>query len=542
MRYLLAAFALFLFVAAPAAAQLDARSRSADALFGKMAADEPGAVVIIARGGETLYSRAFGSADLEQRQRITLDTRFHVASVSKQFTALAVALLAQDGRIDLDADVRKYLPELPDFGAKIRVADLLHHTSGLRDQWDLLELSGTGIESLITQEAILGLVRAQRELNFVPQTEYRYSNTGYSLAAEVVARVSGMPFRRFVQKRIFTPLGMKSSLIYDNAAELIPGRAQSYGLSRAGVVGLRRLNFSNYGATSMFTTAADLLKWSREILHPRVFKPALIASLHEPTRLLDGTPSNYGLGMYRSKVRDHTSIMHGGSDAGFRALMASHPDQDVSMIILSNGSADVGRLHEGLVDVYLNEQRKPDPVVQPTANQLARLAGYYASGWGAGLELKVEGNDLVRAAGAPPGRATFRLDGTIEFSAPTMRLKVLGSGSGPALALKDRPISGPPVRYDRVEKVAVSRTDLMALAGRYRSPELDITYELAVADDALTLSSLQSPNPVPLTSIGRNWFDLPGARLTIVRGTDERPEAIRITTGRVRNLRFERVR
>ena len=536
-----ALWAALLLAWSPARAQVADPAAAADRLFGAMAADRPGAVVLVARGGETLYARAFGAADLEQGTPIAPDTRFHVASVSKQFTALAVALLAREGRIDLREDIRRYLPELPDFGRRIAVADLLHHTSGLRDQWELLILSGTDMQSLLTQRAILGLVRAQRELNFAPGTEYRYSNTGYSLAAEIVARVSGMPFRRFVQERIFAPLGMTASLIYDNAAEIVPRRAQSYATTAAGVVEHRRLNYSNYGATSMITTATDLARWSRELLAPRLFDPALIRSLHEPARLADGTASNYGLGLYKAKIRGREAVLHGGSDAGFRALVATYPAEGATIVILSNGAADLMPWHEGLVDIFLNDGAAPMAVLQPAPGELARLAGYYASRWGPGMELKVEGARLVRTAGGPPGPALFKADGAIEFPPSSARFYAIGPAAGPVAALEERPISGPPVRYDRIEKRPVTVAELRALAGRYRSEELDITYELAMTGDRPTLSSLQWAEPIPLTPVTPDWLDWPSGRIVVVRGADGRPAGLRITTGRARNLRFDRI-
>jgi CubicO group peptidase (beta-lactamase class C family) len=541
MKYFVVLWALLSLGAGPALARVQDPAAAADRLLEPMAPDRPGAVVLVARGPDILYSRAFGAADLEQGTPIKGETRFHVASVSKQFTALAVALLAHEGRISLNADIRSYLPELPDFGSRVSVADLLHHTSGLRDQWDLLVLSGTDMQSLLTQKAILSLVLAQRGLNFAPGSEYRYSNTGYSLAAEIVARVSGMPFRRFVEERIFGPLGMTSSLIYDNAAEIVPGRANSYSGNSSGPVEHRRLNYSNYGATSMITTAGDLLKWSRELLSPRLFDAALLRSLHEPARLTDGSHSNYGLGMYRAQVRGRDGIMHGGSDAGFRSLIATYPAEGVSIVILSNGSADMVRLHEGLVDIFLNGGGAPPATIEPPPEELARLAGYYASGWGPGLELKVENGRLIRTAGGLPAPATFMSDGTIEFPTPPSRFRIAEAGISQVTAIEERTVSGPPVRYRRVEKAAVAPSELQALAGRYRSEELDITYRLAFDGGRLTLATLQSPEPIALTPVRRDWLDMPFGRLRVVRAPGGRPAAILVTTGRARNLRFDRV-
>ena len=525
----------------PAAAQTDAVVQ-ADALFSAITEDRPGAVVAVARGGETIYARAFGAADLEQSRPMTMATRFHVASLSKQFTGLAVALLARDGRIDLQADVRTYLPELPDFGARITVEQLLRHTGGLRDQWELFILSGTDIQGYLRQAAVLSLVGHQRELNFAPGSEFRYSNTGYTLAAEIVARVAAMPFRRFLEERIFAPLGMRDSFVYDDAAELVPGRAQSYRVGPDGRPQIARLNYATYGATSVMTTAADLLRWSRELLHPAVFDAGLIRALAEPGRLADGTPLNYGLGMYRTQIAGRAAIMHGGADAGFRAILASFPEEDASLVILSNGAADTASLHEALVEIFLNRRA---PQVLPTVadpQRVARLAGYYVGSWGPALELQQDGGRLVRLLGGQRQAAAFRADGTFEFRAPTMRLRPVTAADGTVTGLDELPLMGPPIRYRRTERVVPSLRAVTALAGDYRSAELDVTYRLAMVNGRLVLTSLRDPEPVPLIPAERDRFDAGFSRIAIERGRNGEAVGFTVTTGRIRNLHFVRQR
>lgn len=176
----------------PAAAPAPA-APSPEALLASIGARTPGMVVLVAKGDKLLFQRAAGSADLEQGVQLTPEIKFHLASVSKQFTAAAVLLLAKDGKLRLDAPVRTYLPELPAVYATITVAQLLNQTSGLRDQWDLVSASGASMSDLLQQDRLYTLVKAQRGLNFTPGSEFRYSNSGYMLAAETVARVSGMP-------------------------------------------------------------------------------------------------------------------------------------------------------------------------------------------------------------------------------------------------------------------------------------------------------------------------------------------------------------
>ena len=188
--------------------------------------DSPGCALAVLQNSVVVYERGYGMADLEHDSAITPTTPFHVASVSKQFTAAAILILAQRGKLSLDDDVRKYLPEMPDFGVTISIHHLLHHTSGLRDQWDLLRLAGWRYSlDLITDADVMSLVIQQKELNFLPGSEYLYSNTGFTVLGQVVKRISGQSLREFTTKNIFEPLGMKNTHFRDDHAEIIKGEA-----------------------------------------------------------------------------------------------------------------------------------------------------------------------------------------------------------------------------------------------------------------------------------------------------------------------------
>jgi CubicO group peptidase (beta-lactamase class C family) len=243
-------------------------------LLAPFGADKPGLAALVSVGGEPVFERYLGGADLEHGVAVSASTRFHVASVSKQFTAFAVLLEATAGRVDLSADVHVYLPELADYDATVTVSDLVHHTGGLRDQWELMMLSGTPLDGLIRQSAILAMAASQKGLNFPPGTAFRYCNTGYSLLAEIVARTSGTRFPRYLKERLFAPLGMNETLVYGDAAHLVPDRAMSYRFNRNGEVRQARLNYSNYGATSLQSTPRDLARWARELMHPPCSAPS----------------------------------------------------------------------------------------------------------------------------------------------------------------------------------------------------------------------------------------------------------------------------
>ena len=222
--------------------------------------DTPGAAVAVVREGKVIFSKGYGMANLEYDIPITAKTVFHMASVSKQFTAFAIAHLAQQGKISLDDPVQKYIPEVPEFEKTITVRHLVHHISGLRDQWTLLMMAGWRLDDVITKDHILSLVKNQKDLNFEPGARYMYSNTGYTLMAEIVARVSGKSFAQWTKENIFDPLQMEQTLFYDDHEKIVKNRAYSY---YSGDEGYKKsvLSYANVGATSLFTTVEDLSLW-----------------------------------------------------------------------------------------------------------------------------------------------------------------------------------------------------------------------------------------------------------------------------------------
>jgi len=228
----------------------DDHAKQVDAIFQPWNTSGPGAAVSVIDKGRLIFEKGYGLADLEYDIPIKPDTIFHVASVSKQFTAMALVLLEQDGKLSIDDDVHKYLPELPDYGHPIKIRNLLQHTSGIRDQWQTLGLAGWSLEDVITQDQILRLLFRQRELNFVPGTEHLYSNGGYTLAAEIVARVSHQPFPQFCADRIFKPLGMTHTHFHQGLHQIVRNRAYSYSGAQ-GAYEASPLNYANVGATSL---------------------------------------------------------------------------------------------------------------------------------------------------------------------------------------------------------------------------------------------------------------------------------------------------
>jgi CubicO group peptidase (beta-lactamase class C family) len=247
-------------------------ARRVDAVFAQWdKPDSPGCALGVYHGGRIVYKHGYGMEDLNEDVKITPSTVFHVASMSKQFTAVSIMLLTYQGKLSLDDDVRKYIPELPDFGEKITIRHLAHHTSGLRDQWNLLELAGWRYsKDLITDDDVMSVMTRQKELNFKPGDKHVYCNTGYTLMGLVVKRVSGMSLREFTTKNIFEPLGMTHTFFRDDHAQIIKHDAVGYEQEPGKPFEISITNFDTVGATSLHTTVEDLQLWDENFYHPKV--------------------------------------------------------------------------------------------------------------------------------------------------------------------------------------------------------------------------------------------------------------------------------
>jgi CubicO group peptidase (beta-lactamase class C family) len=278
-----------------------------DQLFTKWdKVETPGAAIAIIKDGKIIYSRGYGMANLEYDIPNTPATVFHIASVSKQFTAFAIYLLERENKLSLDDDVRRYLPELHDFGKAITIRQLLHHTSGLRDQWNLLALAGWRLEDVITQQDVLGLIWRQKELNFAPGEQMLYSNTGYTLLGLIVERVSGTSLSKFTQERIFQPLGMTHTHFQDDYGSLVKNRAYSYYTQEGGYKYIA-LSYSTVGPTSLFTTVEDLARWDQNFYDGRVGGEMVLDKMQAKGQLNNGRDINYASGLVIDEYRGLSS-------------------------------------------------------------------------------------------------------------------------------------------------------------------------------------------------------------------------------------------
>lgn len=296
----------------------------------------PGAQILIRQGGQVLYEKSFGYANLEHQIPITSESIFHVASISKQFTVLSILLLWKDGLLNLDDDIRSYVSDLIYFQEPVTIRQMMNNVSGLRDQWELLFMRGIKINDSISMEDVNTTLRMQRRLNFPPQSAYLYSNMGFHLLAVIVERISGMSFPEFAKTRIFEPLRMEHTLVRQSYSQVIPGLAFSYQDEGNGSYYYNPLNYSLYGPTSVNTCARDLSRILDEYIHPDHIDPFIIEIMKTPAILTDGSAAEYCGGLMTHQMEGLTVYEHGGADAAYRGHVLCIPEKELEIIMLSN--------------------------------------------------------------------------------------------------------------------------------------------------------------------------------------------------------------
>lgn len=322
----------------------------------------PGCALGIVRDGRMLYRNGYGSANLDFRLPITPNSVFDIGSTSKQFSTMSILLLEQDGKLKIDDDVRKYIPELRDYGAVITIRHLLNHTSGLRDYLTLAALTLYDEDDFYTDDDVLAMIARQKELNFAPGTDYLYSNSGFFLLSTIVKRVSGKSLRTFAEERILKPLQMSASHFHDNHTEIVRNRATGYAPLPGNRFKVSMSTLDMVGDGGIYTSVNDLFKWDQNFYTHKVGGAELLARMQTPSKLNDGKELKYGLGLFVEPYRGLPSVSHGGSWAGFRAELLRFPGEKVSVICLCNlASANPPQLARRVADVVL-ETRFPEPV------------------------------------------------------------------------------------------------------------------------------------------------------------------------------------
>ena len=528
-----------------------------DAVFSRWnSTNSPGCAVSVVKDGTIVYAQGYGMANLDHDVPIRTDTVFHVASVSKEFAAAAIALLLLEGKLSLDDPIQKHLPWVADFGHEITIRNLVHHNSGLRDQWSLLGMSGWRYsKDQITNDDVIYLIERQRDLNFVPGERYLYSNTGYTLMGLIVKKVSGQSLREFTTERIFKPLGMTRTHFRDDFSEIVKDQAFGYRWDNdTKAFHTSVTNFDTVGATSLLTTVEDMALWDRNFIDSVVGGRAFLDLIHQRGILNDGEPQDYAFGLLHGTYRGLPTVGHGGADAGYRAHFVRFPNQDYSFVTLCNvAQTNPGRLARDVADIYLEEYLKPDTEettaemtpVALTDEAMARIEGaYFREDLAIVLRVQRDKGGLRLSLGGRPLEMIHTGDG--RFGIPEI-----------GRAMRFEPATGAVQRVrfwnageeedddDSAMKLTpseMSEAALQELVGNYSSPELPVTYHIELKEGQLTIQWLKRA-PQPLTPVTADWLagDDVGS-LRFRRDASGQVAGFTLDSGRVRNFRFERVK
>ena len=465
MRLTISLLAAIILPAVASAQQLsDSLATRVDGVFARFARpDSPGCALGIFQNGAITYSKGYGSANLEYGVPITPATPFISGSVAKQFTAAAIALLVDQRRISLDDDVRKYIPELPDYGTKITIDQLVHHTSGLRDFWALVQVAGMRFDDGYAVSDVIRLAARQKHLNFPPGTEYDYSNTGYIALGLIVQRVTGKSLREFTTEQIFAPLGMTSTHFHDDHTMLVPGRASAYTPLPEGGYRINVWNNDIVGQGGLILTVNDLLKWDENFYTGKVGGPGFLELQLQQGKLANGKTLTYAFGLTVEQYRGLPLVEHSGSSGGYRTIVSRFPTEHTSVVALCNTTdANTTVLSHQVADIVLGPKLSaPAPraarsdtavtrAAAPTAKALNGLAGrYYSTELDAAYDVSVTGTTLT--AKRPRGEVdtlqvvgpeTFRAAGLTYRFAPTV------AGKAPSFAVDIGRARG--MQFDRV--------------------------------------------------------------------------------------------
>jgi CubicO group peptidase (beta-lactamase class C family) len=485
-------------------------------------------------------------ADLENGVPIEPGTVFEAGSVSKQFTAAATILLALDGRLSLDDDIRAWIPEVPDYGQTITVRHLLTHTSGLRDWGSVASIEGWPRGSRIhTHEHVLDIVSRQEALNYRPGEHYSYTNSGYNLQAILVERVSGIPFAEFSRTRIFEPLGLERTEWRDDHTRLVDDRAEGYAPTPDGGYRIDMPYENVHGNGGLLTTVGDLLRWTGTLETGELAGRPLVEEMHRQGVLNNGRTIPYASGLVVGEYRGVAEVSHGGATAGYRAYLARYPDQATAVALLCNtAGASPGGLAHRVADVVMEDRLGPEEAreepeadpVEVAPEILAARAGVYRNMRSReALRLEVRGGQLA-AAGGP---ALVPLS-TIDFRAGDVLLRFLGPAGAEGRSGLRVVEDADTVHYEPVAPADPSPEALRDFEGTYHSREAEARWRVEVTEDGRLVVHRRFGSAIPTRPAYEDAFASPAGMIWFDRDESGRVVAMHLASGRVWDMVFRR--
>jgi len=497
----------------------------------------PGCAAAVSLNGEVVFGKAFGLADLEHNVPNTIQTIFESGSVAKQFTAAALVLLQEEGKLKLDDPVRKYIPELPDYGSPLTIRHMLNHTAGLRDWGTVLGLTGAGRgERVINQDLAFDVITHQRALDFTPGSEYSYSNSGYNLAAIIVERVSKQKFPAFVEERLFKPLGMKNSSWRDDYQRIVPDRAQAYSGQGNGPWRLNMPFMNVYGNGGMLTTVGDWMKWNA-MLDSQSLGASLVSALETRGVLNDRRKIAYALGLTVDTYKGLKDVSHGGATAGYQTFLARYPDNKVSVGVMCNGtSPGAGGIAASITDEIFGPFPEPakKESAKVSADELKKFAGIWRNEKTHAPARFVIENGVSRWSGArlvPMGGG--------QFTAGDNQLRFTFDKDDKPMLAETIDSDGEVRRFNPEREWTPTPADLESVKGDWFSEEAGATFTVAVDADKVFIKQRPATS-LQMQPIYKDHFAVQGYVVWFTRNKNGTVDSLHVGTSRMRDMPFVR--
>lgn len=506
--------------------------------------NRPGLSLAVIKDGAVVYKKGFGIANLEYGTPITTSTVFQVASVSKQFTVFSILLLEQEGKLSIDDDISKYLPEMPDYGHKITLRNLANHTSGIRDNTDLANLIGTNESDLFRNEEAVKLITSQKGLNFIPGDQFQYCNSGYILLAEIVKRVSGQSFAEFTQSRIFKPLKMVNSQFVDEPEIIIKNRAYSYD-KYDNTYYKNILNHSFVGSTGLNTTIDDLSLWAMNFKKKTIGNDAIFNKMKEKSRLNSGELIPYGLGLENQVYKGLDIVFHGGGIGRYGSRILIIPEQNFSIVYMCNS-------HEfhpfdivyPIIDYYLADEEIAPPTKTINQTLLQNFVGDYGKFFEMVFTFSIEKDTLFLQIKGDNNKVKLPQISDNEFTYPNIPhskfvFEKLNEQSSNFVKwhIADFSYKGQKIELKDFDKEKINKNELV---GMYYNTELNTNYNFVIKEN--NLFAIHSRNgEISLTAFQPDVFTSNIGTIELIRNDQKKVIGFKLSTQGINNIKFDKV-
>ena len=547
MKYLIAPIALF--ISLNVFSQLsDAKQKEIDSYFESWnAVNHPGGVLGILKDGELLYTKAYGMSDLNTKQPNTVDTYFNIASISKQFTAMGIVLLEQEGKLSYDDEIQKYLPTIPEFKHKITIRQLMHHTSGLRSLHGILEMAGWRSNDPRSTEDLFRIMEKQRDLNYEPGSEYLYCNTGYNFMAQIIENITEEDFVSWIKSNVFEPLGMNHTYVEENYWNVVPGNANSYYTEENGFA--YAVPYWGYlGSGNAHTNVSDLLIWYNNFSHPKSGWDKAFKALQTKDTLNDGSDNHYAFGVVMDKYRGVDRVQHGGAIGGFRSFACSYPEEDLSVVLITNFTSSDVRGKVGQVsNLFLNADENVKLIRKSIKIKAKKLKMYEHHFWNEEKKFSRKvyvRNDTLWYHRAEGNESEMRPVGEHEFqmvssNAPIMKFDFENPDAPTLIVGYGQSDAG---HFKVFEPIEPTPTLLKEYVGSFYSPELETKYVIRLEDGKLIASQKRLGDlDVELMNVNALNAEWPLGNLDVMRDAENEIIGFYASNGRVRNVWFEKI-